>query len=154
VRRDLLFEQMLTKFRASTRNGCREIFWDDLQNQYRDMEIMEGLTQDERVALIKSREYRLRKKLQKEGYPYIRIWAGNPGIGNYTIGGQICDGSLDATYRLKGDLDIDVTRRDGVILALDERTEVAQTADVLTRGEVKRYQLIGGKEKRTKLIKK
>ena len=39
-------------------------------------------------------------------------------------------------------------------MALDERTEVAQTADVLTRGEVKRYQLIGGKEKRTKLIKK
>ena len=154
MRRDLLKEQMLTKFRASTRNGCREILWDDLQNQYRDMEVMEGLTRQERIVLIKSKEYTLRKKLQREGYPYIRIWAGDPKIGNYTIGGQICDGSLDATNRLKGDLDIDRVRRDGVVLALDERAEVAKVASVLTRGEVKRYQLIGGKEKRTKLIKK
>lgn len=154
MRRDSLLEQMLIKFRATARNGHREILWDELQNQYRDMEVMEGLNRQQRLDLVKSKGYKARKRLQREEYSIIRIWAGDPGIGNHVIGLQICDGSADATNRLKGDLDIDKAKRDGVVLALDERAEVAKTAGVLTRGEVKRYQLIGGEGKRTKLIKK
>ena len=154
MRRDLLLEQILIKIRATARNGFREVFWDDLQNQYRDMEVMEGLNRQQRLDLIKSKGYKARKRLQREGYPVIRIWHGDPGIGNHVIGLQVCDGSLDATNRLKGDLDIDMAKRDGIILALDERTDVAQVAGVLTRGEIKRYQLIGGKGKKIKKIKK
>jgi len=154
MRKNLVQEQMVLKFRLSARDGCRVILFDDMQNQFRRMEVMEGKSRQERIELIKKNEYRVRKRLQREGFPYIRIWASDAQFQNFTIGGQICDGSEDAKNRLKGDLEIDRKKRDGVVLALDERANVAEVAGVLTRGEVKRYQLIGGKEKRTKLIKK
>jgi len=45
-------------------------------------------------------------------------------------------------------------KRDGFVLALDEKAEVAQTVGALTAHQVKRFQLIGGKGKKTKILEK
>ena len=152
---DRILLRITEKIKLSYYNGCKPITIEDLERQYRDMPEMGGLNRQERFELIKSKIYRARRKTQKLGIPTRRLWEGGPGIRKYVYGLKPIDiENKEDCLMLEGDLDIDRKKRDGFVLALDERAEVAHIAGALKSHQVKRFQLIGGKGKRTKELKK
>ncbi len=148
--KDKILQRIIEKIKLSSQNGCKEIIIEDLETQFRDMPQMEDLNREERYGLIKSRIYPARKKTQRLGISTRRIWRGRAVYGLKPVDKN---DEIDCKL-LEGDLVIDMKKRDGFVLALDERAEVAQTVGALTAHQVKRFQLIGGEGKKTKILEK
>jgi len=153
--KDRILQRIIEKIKLSYQNDCKSITIDELESQYRDMPEMQNLTKDERYELIKSKLYPARKRSQKLGIPIRRLWAGGTGFKKYIFGLKPVDiNSKEDCAMLEGDLEIDRKKKVGIDLALDERARVALEAKALTGKQVKRFQLIGGKGKKEKILKK
>lgn len=153
--KDKILQRIIEKIKLSYQNGCKPIIIEDLESQFRDMTQMEGLNRQERYDLIKSKIYPARKKTERFGIPTRRLVRGGYGIRRHIYGLKPVDKNDEIDCKLlEGDLVIDMKKRDGFARALDERAEVAQTAGALTAHQVKRFQLIGGEGKKTKILEK
>lgn len=132
---------MIRRFDHSAMNGCKPILFENLAHQFRDMSEMEDLDRWQRLDQIKSRQLKLRYRMQKHGHSMIKLFEKPKGLKNQIIGMKVHDGSEEDHARFEAQLDMDKARRDGVIEKLDDRVEVAQGAGLLTAKEVKDYEL-------------
>jgi len=148
--KDRILERIVEKIKLSYHNGCRPVTIEDLESQLRDMPEMQDLNRQEREILIKSKLYKARRKTQKLDIPVRRLWRNRFVIGLKPV--DIKD--KEDRAMLEGDLDIDKKKRDGFIYALEERIDVAHAAGALTSRTVKRFQLIGGRGKKEKKLKR